>query len=245
MPEDRIDNTETLLKQVTEFAEKIDERRQFERKALLWAASIEVRGQRFEGAILDFSPGGARIKFDAPMATGDELNIVLKQFDTIGAKVIWQRQGEAGVKFLLAPEDVAALVQDKLPLAVPKAPAGAGPPRPSPSPSAPAVAPSRRLAVVIAGAVVGVGSLIGGAVVIASGGGEGKLPPLLALNLGSANQRSCTTLMDRAMTATNQLDFSLHVASALQAKCLDVHHLGPSDNDRDGRMVKATKVLTQ
>jgi hypothetical protein len=33
---------------------------------------------------------------------------VLDQFDTFGAKVIWQYDGEAGIHFVAAPAEVAA-----------------------------------------------------------------------------------------------------------------------------------------
>jgi hypothetical protein len=97
-----------LLTQISTFRTQLEERRRFERKPVLWAASVEIRGKRCEGLIVDLSPGGARIRFKAEAETGDELLVVLDQFDSFGAKVIWQYDGEAGIHFVAAPADVAA-----------------------------------------------------------------------------------------------------------------------------------------
>ena len=104
----RITNLQYLVKQIGTFRDQIEERRRFTRKPVLWAATVEIRGKRCEGLIVDLSPGGARIRFDTKAETGDELLLVLDQFDTFGAKVIWQYDGEAGIHFVAAPADIAA-----------------------------------------------------------------------------------------------------------------------------------------
>ena len=252
MPDEPITDAKTLLQQVTEFGERLKERRRFERKRLLWAATVEVRGQRFEGMIVDFSVGGARLKFDAPVATGDELTLMLKQLDELGAKVVWQREGEAGLQFLLAPEEVAARLQQKGvadPGKLEVAPEqGAAPaarvsaPTPASARAGGDTAPRRRRLGVLA-VVAAVGLCAAGALsLLVAKSSSHEPPPVLALNGGAAGQHSCTSLMDKLGGSTNQLDFSLNVASAAQAKCLDIHHLGPSDSDAQGHMVQTTKV---
>lgn len=240
MPDDRITDAKDLLKQVSDFGERLKDRRRYERKRLLWAATVEVRGQRFEGMIVDLSAGGARIKFDAPVATGDELTLVLKQLDELGAKVVWQREGEAGLQFLLAPDEVAARIQQKLAFDVTET--DEKKPAPPPSGAASGGASRRRLTLLAAAAIAGLGALISGSVVVARAFSDEGGPQVLALSAGASDQRSCSTLLGKVGSATNQVDFSLNVASAVQAKCLDINHLGPSDSDRSGHMVRATKV---
>ena len=245
MPDDRITDAKDLVKQVADFGEKMKERRRFERKRLLWAATVEVRGQRFEGMIVDLSAGGARIRFDAAVATGDELTLVLKQLDELGAKVVWQREGEAGLQFLLAPEEVAARIQEKLALDLEQPePAEAPPPvaAPKTAPAAARRAGGRRATLIAAALIGGLGALIGGSAIVAQAFSDPDAPPLLALNGGASDQHSCATLLDKVGGSTNQIDFSLNVASAVQAKCLNMNHLGPSDSDHTGHMVRATKV---
>jgi len=254
MPDDdRITDAKDLVKQVSDFGERLKERRRFERKRLLWAATVEVRGQRFEGMIVDLSAGGARIRFDAPVATGDELTLVLKQLDELGAKVVWQREGEAGLQFLLAPEEVAERIQQKaaLDLSDPdasKKTAAPAPPRmpaaaPKPAPRTAGV--HRRQMMLLAAAVMTLlGAAVGGSMVVAHPFADQEGTAVLALNGGASGQHSCSNLLDKVGGSTNQIDFSLSVASAAQAKCLDAHHLA-SDSDPDKRMVRATKLPAQ
>jgi hypothetical protein len=238
MPDDkRITDAKDLLQQVRQFGARLKDRRRFERKQLLWAATVEVRGQRFEGTIVDFSVGGARLKFDAPVAAGDELTLVLKQLDELGAKVVWQREGEAGLQFLLAPDEVAARVQEKLLADLGKDGGG----RSAAARSGRAAGGGRRLAVLAVAAILGLGAVGGGSLLIASSFSHEEAP-VLALNGGAVGQHSCDSLMEKLGGSTNELDFSLNVASAVQAKCLDIHHLGPSDSDPRGHMVQTTKV---
>lgn len=260
MPDDWITDAKDLVKRVSDFGDELKERRRFERKKLLWAATVEVRGQRFEGTIVDLSAGGARIKFDAPVATGDELTLVLKQLDELGAKVVWQREGEAGLQFLLAPDEVAARIQQTLPSAALAADEPADTVRPVPAETArpaavmPETAPPlsrpaarrfrQRILAVAAMAMASLGLVIGGGTLLA-GWRHGGVPPALAISAGASDEHSCPNLMGKVNGSSNQLDFSLNVASAVQAKCLDVHHLGPSDGDNGGRMVRATKVPLQ
>lgn len=244
MPDGQITDAKELLEQIHAFGDTLRERRRHQRKKGLWAATVEVRGQRFEGVIVDLSSGGARIRFDAAVAKGDELTLMLQELDALGAKVAWQREGEAGLQFLLAPEDVAARVQrmmgpDAAPPSGGTAPAPATAKRPSAAPRrAPRLGRGGTAALAVCGAV----ALIGGSMMVASGFGREAPPPVLAIAGGAADQHSCAHLMGRVTGATNEIDFSLHLAEAAQAKCIDLRHLGDPGSNVDGHMVQATKV---
>jgi len=263
MLDDAITDAKDLLKRVSDFGEELKERRRFERQKLLWAATVEVRGQRFEGMIVDLSAGGARIKFDAPVAAGDELTLVLKQLDDLGARVVWQREGEAGLQFLLAPDEVAERIQQMLPqdappvqAATPAAPEprrpapAAAKPRPAPAQPAPrakAAAPPRRRRRFFLFTVLGLAGLaaaVGGGLVVADFY-AGEPLPILSLTGGASDQHSCNALLNKVGGSSNEVDFSLNVASAAHAKCLDVHHLAGPDDNNNGHMVRTTKVPIQ
>ncbi len=111
MLDDQVTSVKELVERINAFRTEVTERRRFGRKEVLWAATVEIRGKRCEGLIVDFSPGGARIRFDAEAETGDDVIVMLDQFETLGAKVIWQYDGETGVHFVLAPEEVAERVK--------------------------------------------------------------------------------------------------------------------------------------
>lgn len=69
-----------------------------------------------------------------------------------------------------------------------------------------------------------------------------ETPAVLALNAGASDQRDCSVLLGKITGATNQIDFSLRIASAAQAKCLDLLHIDRSYNDMNAHMTQATKV---
>lgn len=249
MLDDRITDGKALIAEISAFGEKLEERRRFERKTLFWAATVDVRGQRFEGTIIDFSAGGARIRFDAAVAEGEVLTLALKQLAELGAKVVWRRQGEAGLQFLLAPEEVAARVQGLLEPgpgsdgpAEASAPAATALPSAAPpaaKPAAPVGAGSRRRTR-LAWTALGMAALAGGAIAMGRSG-QGAAP-LLPVTIEANDQHSCNTLMGRVNGATNAIDFDLRVASAVSAKCLDINHLvGANADDLNRRMVQAAK----
>jgi hypothetical protein len=246
MVEQHITDAKTLVEEVSAYGDRMAERRRHERKRGLWAATVDVRGQRFEGTIVDLSPGGARIRFDAAVAKGDELNIVLKQLDALGAKVVWQRAGEAGIQFMMAPEEMAARVKDQLARAPDVPPTIESLPLPSSRPGSAERPPSRRPPLtVIASLVIAVmalsGAVIGGATMLTGASSQEAPMTIYAVTAGATEQHSCGNRMDKVNGATNQVDFSLNVAAAVEAKCLDLKRI-TGDNDPRGRMVQATKV---
>jgi len=231
MPHDCITDPKDLLREIEVFGERLMERRRFERRGVRWTAAVELRGQRFEGVITDLSPGGARIKFDAAVEKGDELRLVLHHLSELGARVVWQRRGEAGLSFLLAPQEVADRLRPK---AVP-APAAPVEGR------KPALRAHRRAwlaASIAAGLCVILGSAALAGVFAAVPSPE---PEILARSIGSG-EHGCAARIGKITAATNQIDFSLSVASAAEAKCLDLHHLDQAGNDLRGHMTQATKV---
>jgi hypothetical protein len=252
MPDGWITDPEVLLKEVGVFT-RLKERRRFERRKLLVAANIEVKGERFEGVIVDVSPGGARIRFDTPLTAGDELNLVLTELGQLGAQVVWQRHGEAGVRFLLAPDEMAPRVQELL---AQEQQARAVSKRKEAKPSvlrrreAKTAAEGARLdpallrAVKLAGAGLAciIGVVIGAMMIASSLAREAPRAPLV---LNGGEQHGCASLLGRVTGSTNQIDFSLNVASAAQFKCLDLQHPGRIDHDLHGHMIQAVKVPVQ
>jgi hypothetical protein len=244
MPDGWITDSQVLLKEVSRLA-ALKERRRFERRKLHVAATIEVRGERFEGQIIDLSPGGARIRFDAPLAAGEELNVVLQELNQLGAQVVWRREGEAGVRFLLAPEEVAprleaVLAQEARARAAPK-------PAPVPPPEAAPVEEEAGLAggviAMLAGAGIAcIAAVLGGGIMLAGPVAQAAPPAPLAITAGATDQHSCAALLGKVATSTNQVAFSLSVASAAQSKCLNLHVPGYAETDLNGHMVQATKL---
>jgi PilZ domain-containing protein len=244
MPDGWITDSQVLLKEVSRFA-ALKQRRRFERRKMPVAATVEVRGERFEGQIIDLSPGGARIRFDAPLAAGEELNVVLQELNQLGAQVVWRREGEAGVRFLLAPEEVAPRLEAVLTQEA-RARAAAKPP-PAPLPEAAPVEEDAGLAggviaMLAAAGIACIAAVIGGGMMLAGPVAQAAARAPLAVTAGASEQHSCAALLGKVATSTNQVGFSLSVASAAQSKCLNLHVPGYDETDLNGHMVQATKL---
>jgi PilZ domain-containing protein len=243
MAERQITDAKNLVAEVSALGAAMRERRRHDRQPLPWTATIEVRGKRFEGTIVDLSPGGARLRFDAAVSQGDELTLVLKELDGLGGRVVWQREGEAGIQFMLAPEEVTARVESKMGLDLRQRRAGRAPS--PPPPSMPEVLPStgrrtgRLRLLALAGSAAAV--LVVGTLVVAGSEEEG-IKQAFAITGGAVGQHECSNRLDKLAGSTNQIDFSLNVASAAQSKCLDLKHIGGGETDPRGHMVQATKV---
>jgi hypothetical protein len=245
MPDGWITDPKVLLREVGAFVQ-LKERRRFERRPMHVAASIEVRGERFEGQIVDLSPGGARIRFDAPLAAGEEMNIVLQELTQLGAQVVWRRDHEAGVRFLLAPEDVAPRLEAVLEEDARARAAAAKPPPPPP-----VAAPVRKKSSVAGGAVVvlaaagflGMAGLIGGGLMLAAPAPEPGA--VLAVTGGASDQHGCPALLGKVASSTNQIGFALNVASAAEAKCLNLQTPGFAASTAHARAVQAAKASVQ
>jgi PilZ domain-containing protein len=243
MAERQITDARNLVAEVTALGAAMRERRRHDRRSLLWTATIEVRGKRFEGTIVDLSPGGARLRFDTAVAQGDELNLVLKELDGLGGRVVWQREGEAGIQFMLAPEEITARVEGKLGLDLRRPVAPAAPSEPPPpvpeAPSSGGVRSVRKRHLMMATSAV-LAAVVIGAVVARSSGED--IQEAFAITGGAVGQHDCSTRLDKLAGSTNQIDFSLNVASAVHSKCLDLKQITGGESDRSGHMVQATKV---
>jgi PilZ domain-containing protein len=245
MAERQITNARNLVAEVTALGAAMRERRRHDRRSLLWTATIEVRGKRFEGTIVDLSPGGARLRFDTALTQGDELNLILKELDVLGGRVVWQRQGEAGIQFMLAPDEITARVERKLGLDLRRR-AAAAPVSEAPPPVAEAQpfddARARRKRRLMAASAAGLVATIVLGGVVAHGSGEDGTRVAFAITGGAVGQHDCSNRLDKLAGSTNQIDFSLNVASAVHSKCLDLKQINGGESDRGGHMVQATKV---
>ena len=232
------------MTEVTALGAAMRERRRHDRRSLLWTATIEVRGKRFEGTIVDLSPGGARLRFDAALTQGDELNLILKELDVLGGRVVWQRKGEAGIQFMLAPEEITARIERKLGLDL-RGPVAPAPVSDARAPVVEATSSDdgrsiRKRRLMVATAAVFAAVVVG--TVVARSSGEEGVQEAFAITGGAVGQHDCSTRLDKLAGSTNQIDFSLNVASAVHQKCLDLKQITGGESDRAGHMVQATKV---
>ena len=223
---------------VMAFGAGVEERRR-DRRGRVWAATVEIRGDSFAGRILDFAPAPRQLDFGAPVGGRDALPELLLRLDRLGAPLLWRRDRDDGAQLLFAPRELAARLRGVLPPLVDRSEETV--------PELPrrrwAPGRGRRLGLAAAGsslAVVSVAVMLSFHSDGATGRGEGDATAPLAVMAGAADQHSCPQLLGRVTGATNQIDFSLHVAAAAQAKCLDLQHGGVTEPE--GHIVQATKL---
>jgi hypothetical protein len=92
------------------------ERRQFRRKAVIWAAKLETDHGVFDCITLDLSLGGARLRCSRSIALLEPATLVLDKFGKFPAEVVWTTPTEIGLQFSESPEQVANRFGDILPL---------------------------------------------------------------------------------------------------------------------------------
>ena len=92
------------------------ERRQFRRKAVLWAATIETSNGAFDCITFDLSLGGARLRCAQPIGLLEPVTLVIDRFGRFAAEVVWTTPNEIGLQFSEPPEIVATRLGPALPL---------------------------------------------------------------------------------------------------------------------------------
>jgi hypothetical protein len=92
------------------------ERRQFRRKAVIWAGKIETDNGTFDCITLDLSLGGARLRASRSIGLLEPATLILDKFGKFPAEVVWTTPTEIGLQFTESPEQVAARFGNILPL---------------------------------------------------------------------------------------------------------------------------------
>ncbi len=76
------------------------ERRRVRRVPVRWHATVEIGGHRPSCLVLDYSPSGARLQLDRPVAVEQPVRIMLGRRGTRRGEIVWQRDGQVGIQFV-------------------------------------------------------------------------------------------------------------------------------------------------
>jgi hypothetical protein len=101
---------------VTEPQRGEQEQRRHVRKRVLWAATLETPDGAFECIVLNVSRSGAQLRFKSPIGPQTDATLSLGSLGTLTVDVVWQRSDKMGVRFRAAPEEIAQIIGDGLPL---------------------------------------------------------------------------------------------------------------------------------
>jgi len=91
------------------------ERRQFRRKAVIWAARLDTPNGTLDCITLDLSLGGARLRLSEPVGLLEHVTLILDKFGRFPAEIVWVTETEIGLQFTESPEQVAGRFGNILP----------------------------------------------------------------------------------------------------------------------------------
>ncbi len=92
------------------------ENRRYHRASVLWPATLLCRNNSFECVIFNISANGAKLMIKNSLEDKARVTLSSPRFGAFDGDVVWRSPGSLGIRFLLAPEQVAEVLGDKLPL---------------------------------------------------------------------------------------------------------------------------------
>jgi hypothetical protein len=92
------------------------ERRQFRRKAVIWAAKLDTPNGILECVTLDLSLSGARLRLADNVGLQQKVTLLLEKFGGFQGEVVWETAVEVGVQFSDSPDLIAKRFGNVLPL---------------------------------------------------------------------------------------------------------------------------------
>jgi hypothetical protein len=92
------------------------ENRKYHRATVLWPATLLCRNNSFECVIFNISANGAKLMIKNSLEDKIRVTLASPRFGSLDADVVWRSPGSLGIRFVLAPEQVAEVLGGKLPL---------------------------------------------------------------------------------------------------------------------------------
>lgn len=92
-----------------------DDRRTYQRQAVIWDAALQMEGKRADCTVLNLSAGGAKVMIDRPEVTSKFVTLGIPQFGNFTGEVAWRHGHTIGIRFHEEPSQVAIALADALP----------------------------------------------------------------------------------------------------------------------------------
>jgi PilZ domain len=92
------------------------ENRKYHRASVLWPATLLCRNNSFECVIFNISANGAKLMIKNSLEDKARVTLSSSRFGAFDGDIVWRSPHSLGIRFLLAPEQVAEVLGDKLPL---------------------------------------------------------------------------------------------------------------------------------
>lgn len=91
-----------------------DNRRRFDRGAVVWSGRLHAGDQDVECVILNVSPGGARVRVDNPVERAIPIALETDHIGGYLGEIVWQDDHDIGISFFAPPELVARRIGEAL-----------------------------------------------------------------------------------------------------------------------------------
>ena len=115
-----VEETETIERLIDSTRDRPDRprsQRRFARCSVIWHGELETDDGMRECTILNMSAGGAKIRVEAPPASGTRVVLKTLRFGDFSGTVRWSGDNAAGIEFEGEPREVAERIAGALPRA--------------------------------------------------------------------------------------------------------------------------------
>ena len=104
--DETVENDGSLIGEAMEH----DDRRDTQRRSVLWPAILHIGEHQFNCQIRNFSMGGLKLHLKVPLKEGTAVEVELPRHDVVlRAEVAWQEGDKMGVRFLEEARDIRAV----------------------------------------------------------------------------------------------------------------------------------------
>jgi hypothetical protein len=90
--------------------------RKYRRASVHWLATLACRGASIACVISNLSANGAKLMVDDPPEGEARVMLSCARFGALEGEIIWRSPSALGIRFVLAPDLVAGVLDDKLPV---------------------------------------------------------------------------------------------------------------------------------
>src|SRR3954469_6747040 len=89
--------------------------RKYRRASVHWLATLACRNSSMPCVIADLSANGAKLMLADPPAGQGPVMVSSSRFGVLEGEIVWRSPSALGIRFVLAPDLVASVLDDKLP----------------------------------------------------------------------------------------------------------------------------------
>jgi PilZ domain-containing protein len=90
--------------------------RKYRRASVHWLATLACRGASIPCVIANLSANGAKVMVDDPPHGQARVTLSCSHFGALAGEIVWRSPQALGIRFVMAPDLVAGVLEGKLPV---------------------------------------------------------------------------------------------------------------------------------